>query len=58
MMRKFRVTAISGEVYHVDAEDRAAARREVMIQRWGRMRDAVVPHAPEYRGRGLRVELA
>ena len=37
----------------VVAPDLASARRKAMVLRWGSAPDAVVPHAPNYLGKGL-----
>lgn len=37
----------------VDASSEPEARKKAMIELHGRHKDAVVPHAPAYRGLGL-----
>jgi len=54
-MTKYEVTGVGGTRI-VEAANEDEARKEAMIQRWGEQPDAVVPHAPNYKGRGLDVK--
>lgn len=54
-MKNYEVIFASGGATTVSAPDEYTARTQAMIERYGDRPSAVVPHAPDYRGNGLRV---
>jgi len=51
----FTIRHTDGLLTVVIASNDAAAKREAMIERWGRTPTGAVPHAPAYHGYGLSV---
>jgi hypothetical protein len=52
-MNTYEFAGVDGVLITVRAKTEEDARRFAMVKRWGRTPDEVVPHAPDYKGRGL-----
>lgn len=54
-MKTYEAFFKTGSSEIISATDEAEARRRAMVSRYGDRPNAVVPHAPQYNGKGLSV---